>query len=203
MAKFCRTLKMSPFRRLDVTVLFAAIVVLGVHGIKIDLSGLTTNAQSLKYNKRTSCLGNPCDPSRPFLCRMYRSCVRLIEVCDGKWDCEDGFDEDPAVCSAVSRPPMDVLWDFLLYQGRWMIPALFNGADPEMVAHQLTVASSLEDLRRSLGLTAQNVKNLRRAVQGAVEGDERPLLALGMPDRAWPEVKYLLESLYNSGLELW
>ncbi|KAL8619825.1 hypothetical protein ACOMHN_025911 [Nucella lapillus] len=145
--------------------------------------------------------GNPCDPSRPFLCRSYPRCVRLLDVCDGKWDCDDGFDEDPAVCFAVSRPPEDALWEFLERQRRWMIPTMFNGADPQMVAHQLTVASSLRDLQHSLGLTDQNVENLQRAFLGSIEGDERPLLRLGMPDGAWPEVKYLLESLYNSGLE--
>lgn len=64
------------------------------------------------------------------------------------------------------------------------------------------VAGSVEDLRHNLGLTDENVDNIRKAFEGTIEGDERPLLALGMPERSWPEVKFLLESLLKSGFHV-
>ena len=64
------------------------------------------------------------------------------------------------------------------------------------------MAGSLEDLRHTLGLSEVNMDNLRKAFDGTIEGDERPLLALGMPERSWPEVKFLLESLLKSGFHV-
>lgn len=85
---------------------------------------------------------------------------------------------------------------------QWMIPTLFNGADPELVAHALTVVANVEELKSILGLTQDNVINLRAAFKGTTEGDERPLLKLGMPERSWPEVKFLLESLLKSNFHV-
>ena len=62
------------------------------------------------------------------------------------------------------------------------------------------MASSVEGLRHSLSLTDENVDNLRKALMSALEGDERPLLDMGMPDESWPEVKFLMDSLLQSGL---
>ena len=33
---------------------------------------------------------------------------------------------------------MEAIFEFLHRESQWMIPKLFNGADPEMVAHELT-----------------------------------------------------------------
>lgn len=46
----------------------------------------------------------------------------------------------------------------------------------------------MNDLSEMVGLTDQNVKLLRKAFEAAIEGDERPLLDMGMPDRSWHEV---------------
>ncbi|XP_076443064.1 neuropeptide prohormone-4-like [Babylonia areolata] len=194
---------MSSSLRLEATVLVAAILVTCSHGLKIDFSRLSLPSRSfLHTGKRSTCQGNPCDPSTPFLCRDSPTCIRLVDICDGKWDCEGGFDEDPAVCNAASRPPFDSLYKFLDDHKQWIIPKLFNGADPEMVAHELTVADNLESLQHHLGLTDANVENIRKAFIAAVEGDERPILKMGMPERAWPEVKFLFETLLESGFHV-
>ncbi|KAL8608319.1 hypothetical protein ACOMHN_042186 [Nucella lapillus] len=194
---------MSSSLRLEVTVLVAVIMITSSHGLKIDFSRLSLPSRSyLHTDKRSGCQGNPCDPSTPFLCRVGPTCIRLLDICDGKWDCEDGFDEDPALCNAASRPPFDAMYKFLDDQKQWIIPKLFNGADPEMVAHELTLAENIDNLQDHLGLTDTNVENIRKAFIAAVEGDERPLLALGMPERSWPEVKYLLETLLESGFHV-
>ncbi|XP_025104707.1 neuropeptide prohormone-4-like [Pomacea canaliculata] len=191
---------MSFYVKLETFVLFTAIVVTCLNGLKIDFSRLSLPSRAFfTPQKRNVCEGNPCEASRPFLCRESPTCIRLKDICDGKDDCEDGFDESREVCFGASRPPMESIYQFLSDERKWMIPKLFNGADTEMVAHELTLATSIDELQRTLGLTPENVANLRKAFQSTIEGDERPLLAMGMPERSWPEVKFLFESLLKSG----
>ena len=66
----------------------------------------------------------------------------------------------------------------------------------------LSVASGIEDLEITLGLSEENVNNLRIAFQAAREGDERPLLAMHMPERSWHEVQYMLQQLLDSGFSV-
>lgn len=56
----------------------------------------------------------------------------------------------------------------------------------------------MDDLREQVGLTDQNVELLRRAFEGAIEGDERPLLEMGMPDKSWHEVRGFRQDRYLS-----
>ncbi|KAK7488661.1 hypothetical protein BaRGS_00020114, partial [Batillaria attramentaria] len=186
----------APDRGCDVDRKFAGFCGKATLGMK----RISRHRDRLIFQGQISC-GNPCEPSKPFLCRDSPTCIRLNDVCDGKWDCEGGFDEDPAVCFGASRPHMEAIYEFLQKE-HWMIPKLFNGADPEMIAHELTVATGVDELQRTLGLTDENVANLRKAFQGMIDGDERPLLAMGMPERKWPEVKFLLEKLYESGFQV-
>ena len=46
------------------------------------------------------CTGNPCPADKPFLCRSSFKCIALKFVCDDTYDCDDGFDEEKAVCNA-------------------------------------------------------------------------------------------------------
>jgi len=193
---------MAVFARLElITFTLTAVVITYTQGLKIDLSRLARLAANRPMSKRMSgqCMGNPCKASEPFLCRTSSKCVPLKYVCDGTWDCEDGFDEMPEVCNAGVRPDMNQLIEFLETQRDWMIPQLFNGANPETVAHALTVASDIEDLSSSVGMLPENVDRLRTAFDAAQEGDERPLLRMGMEERSWHEVQYVLQKLLDSG----
>lgn len=184
----------------------SAIVLTYTQGLKIDLSRLSLRRPNSYFvqNKRSDsgCTGNPCDASKPFLCSSSLTCVALKYVCDGTWDCDDGFDEDPLVCNAASRPDIDSLTYFLENQQSWIIPQLFNGASVEQVAHGLTVASDISDLSQELGMTPENEENLHTAFVAAMEGDERPLLKMGMSERSWHEVQYVLQKLLDSGFKI-
>ncbi|XP_059176359.1 neuropeptide prohormone-4-like [Physella acuta] len=143
--------------------------------------------------------GNTCPAGKPFMCRSSPTCIALKFICDKNYDCEDGSDEDPADCLASHRPDTDFIFNLIDHEKKWMLPKLFNGAAPLKVAHALREAADMEELRLTLGLTDENVQNLRTAFTYAVEGDERPLMAMGMEERQWHEVQRLFEEILNSG----
>lgn len=180
-----------------------AVVVTCTQGLKIDLSRLAFRRPNFVSKRMDSgCYGNPCEPSKPFFCKNSQQCVALKYVCDGTWDCDGGFDEDPLVCNAANRPPYEDLLFFIENQKKWMIPQLFNGASPESVAHSLTAASDIHDLAQMIGLTEENVDRLRIVFEAAIEGDERPVLEMGMNDRSWHEVQYVFQQLLDTGFKL-
>lgn len=144
------------------------------------------------------CHGNPCPMGQPFPCRDG-VCLPVRYVCDGTPDCSDGFDELPENCNAGIRPNMEQLLELLQDERDWIIPQLFNAADPELVAHSLTVSPDLNDLSRSLHLQPIHEERLREAFDAAQEGDERPLLRMGMPERSWHAVQHVLLKLLESG----
>ncbi|XP_013069420.1 neuropeptide prohormone-4-like isoform X2 [Biomphalaria glabrata] len=199
-------MKMIPRFRLEVAIVtLAAILITCAQGLKIDFSRLaarhTPSYLTQKRNEMT-CTGNPCEKWKPFLCQSSSKCITIKSICDGFADCEDGFDEDPEVCNAASRPTVEDMTVFLNNERKWMVPQLFNGASIDLIAHVLTVASGMNDLRESLGLTDKNVELLDTAFVSSIEGDERPLLAMGMPERSWHEVQYVFQKLYDSGFKV-
>ena len=49
--------------------------------------------------------GNPCnEPEKPFPCKTSSTCIPMSYVCDDNEDCEDGYDEDVALCTAGKCP---------------------------------------------------------------------------------------------------
>ncbi|XP_050405631.1 neuropeptide prohormone-4 [Patella vulgata] len=194
---------MSLTCRIELAVAVAVVICTCACGLKIDFSRLSHHRRSYIPQKRGSeCTGNPCPADKPFLCKSSPTCIALKYVCDNTFDCEDGFDEEKALCTAASRPSVEQLFNFLTAEEQWIIPKLFGGVEPEFAAHGLAVASDIDDLSMTLGLTPENVKNLHKAFQAAMEGDERPLLAMNMPERSWHEVQYMLQQLLDSGFKL-
>lgn len=120
-------------------------------------------------------------------------------LCDDSQDCEDGYDEDPEVCTAAHRPPVEDILTFLDSTHSWILNKLFSGRDPTQVAHALVVSPTVEDYRKRLGLLNEDTSNLRRALAAVRDGDEAELRDLGMPPSAWNEISFMFAKLIKSG----
>ncbi|GAB1608126.1 neuropeptide prohormone-4-like [Argonauta hians] len=163
---------------------------------------MTINREQLKrmFSKRNpTCQGNPCPPYKPFLCKTSHKCLALSSVCDDIPNCEDGFDEDPALCMASKRPRVEEMYDYLSGPGAWTIEKLFDGIDADVVAVALATAMDLSDLQTILGLSNGSMENIEKALIAAEEDDPREMNALGMPERNWPMTSQLLRNLLDTG----
>ncbi|KAK3580761.1 hypothetical protein CHS0354_023046 [Potamilus streckersoni] len=172
------------------------------YGLQVDFSQLKQLRRPYIIDKRdgTTCTGNPCPPWKPFLCKTSSVCIALEYVCDDNPDCPDQFDEDKELCSARNRPAVEQIFEFLQRNRDWIIPKLFSGADPEMVAHGLSVATNFQELAVMVGISPKDRKNLEDVFTAVAEGDERPLLRLGMPRSNWYDVQFMLNKLIEGGL---
>ncbi|KAL5009285.1 hypothetical protein ScPMuIL_014866 [Solemya velum] len=195
---------MRPLYKQDLTIFLFGLLCVCAYGLKVDFSRLRQIRKPYIIDKRGSseCFGNPCPPNQPFLCKSSPTCIALDSVCDQIPDCQDGFDESPHLCNAKNRPSVEMLEEFLDRNRKWIIPKLFDGASPEFVAHSLAVSSDLDELKGMVGISDETGKNLRDAFVGAMEGDERPLMKLGMPDTAWYDTQYVLSKLLQGGFHL-
>lgn len=64
-----------------------------------------------------------CPPTKPFLCPsddpQGGECIPIQYLCDGSSDCPNsgesqvGYDEDPRLCTAAKRPPVEETANFL------------------------------------------------------------------------------------------
>lgn len=64
-----------------------------------------------------------CHPTKPFLCPsddpQGGECIPIQYLCDGSSDCPaysnspGGYDEDPLLCTAAKRPPVEETANFL------------------------------------------------------------------------------------------
>ncbi|CAG5107683.1 Similar to Prohormone-4 (Apis mellifera) [Cotesia congregata] len=62
------------------------------------------------HSKRS---GDACHPYEPFKCPGEATCISIQYLCDGAPDCRDGYDEDPRLCTAARRPPVEETASFL------------------------------------------------------------------------------------------
>jgi hypothetical protein len=168
----------------------------------VDLKNILKSRNTHKRLNMDGGKGNPCpEPERPFPCKGSATCIPMGFVCDDNWDCEDGYDEDLEVCTAVHRPPVEDIMYFLESEKRWILPAIFGDKKIQRIAHGLAVSQSVKDFQTRLGLTDQQVEALREALKAVKHNDEITLEMLGMPASAWQEVHFVFSKLIKSGFE--
>lgn len=146
--------------------------------------------------------GNPCpDPETPFPCKGSSTCIPMGYVCDDSWDCEDGYDENIEVCTAVHRPPVVDIMHFLDMEKHWILPALFGNKPIAKIAHGLAVSQTVADFKRRLNLNKGEVTNLKHALEAVKNKDAGMMEELGMPSSAWQEVHFIFNKLVKSGFQ--
>lgn len=166
----------------------------------MDLATLLKARHDNQAEKRKQDSGNPCpDADSPFPCKGSNTCIPMGYLCDDSWDCEDGYDEDKEVCTAVHRPPVVDILHFLDMEKSWILPNLFGKKSIGKIAHGLAVSQTVDDFKRRLNLSSKDVENLRTALEAVKEKDVGMMADLGMPVSAWQEVNFIFSKLIKSG----
>jgi len=177
-------------------------------GLAIDLSRLYGH-----HNKR-ELLGNErhCEAFKPFRCPDNGQCISIQYLCDGAPDCQDGYDEDPRLCTAARRPPVEETTSFLnsllASHGPNYLEKLFGSkarhrlrelGGVDNVAIALSESQTIEEFGYNLSLDPSDVEHLRSVFMAVENGDLGMLKSLGIKDSELGDVKFFLEKLVNTG----
>jgi len=177
-------------------------------GTAIDLSRLYGhhNKRELMVNERH------CEAFKPFRCPDNGQCISIQYLCDGAPDCQDGYDEDPRLCTAARRPPVEETTSFLnsllASHGPNYLEKLFGSkarqrlkqlGGVDNVAIALSESQTIDDFGYNLDLDPSDVEHLRSVFMAVENGDLGMLKSLGIKDSELGDVKFFLEKLVNTG----
>ncbi|XP_045612059.1 IDLSRF-like peptide isoform X3 [Procambarus clarkii] len=153
-----------------------------------------------------------CMAYEPFRCPGGTMCISIQYLCDGAPDCPDGYDENPRLCTAAKRPPVEetasFLQSLLASHGPNYLEKLFgtkarNALKPlggvEKVAIALSESQTIDDFGDTLHLLRSDVEHLRSVFMAVENGDIGMLKSLGIKDSELGDVKFFLEKLVNTG----
>ncbi|XP_042203825.1 prohormone-4-like isoform X3 [Homarus americanus] len=162
------------------------------------------------YTKRS--VERDCMAYEPFRCPGGEVCISIQYLCDGAPDCPDGYDENPRLCTAAKRPPVEetasFLQSLLASHGPNYLEKLFgtkarNALKPlggvEAVAVALSESQTIDDFGDTLHLLRSDVEHLRSVFMAVENGDIGMLKSLGIKDSELGDVKFFLEKLVNTG----
>ncbi|XP_014216075.1 IDLSRF-like peptide [Copidosoma floridanum] len=174
--------------------------------LAIDLSRLYGHA-AVKRNS-----GESCHPYKPFKCPEDNTCISIQYLCDGAPDCREGYDEDPRLCTAAKRPPVEETASFLqallASHGPNYLEKLFgskarDALEPlggvNKVAIALSESQTIEDFGAALHLMRSDLEHLRSVFMAVENGDLGLLKSLGIKDSELGDVKFFLEKLVDTG----
>jgi len=155
---------------------------------------------------------SPCPAFEPFRCPEEGKCISIQYLCDGAPDCNDGYDEDPRLCTAARRPPVEETSSFLksllASHGPDYLEKLFGAkarnnleglGGVDYVAIALSESQTIEDFGLSLHLPRADIEHLRSVFMAVENGDIGMLKSLGIKDSELGDVKFFLEKLVNTG----
>merc|ERR1711862_574289 len=164
------------------------------------------------HNKRELVVERKCEAFEPFRCPSDGRCISIQYLCDGAPDCTDGYDEDPKLCTAARRPPVEETTSFLnsllASHGPNYLEKLFGtkarhrlgqlgGVDNVAIA--LPEPQTIEELGDRLELDRSDLEHLRSVFMAVENGDIGMLKSLGIKDSELGDVKFFLEKLINTG----
>merc|ERR1712117_415369 len=147
----------------------------------LDLSRLIE-----RHYKRETSLETKCQAFEPFRCPEDGRCISIQYLCDGAPDCIDGYDEDPALCTAARRPPVEETTSFL--------NSLLHSHGPDYLS-KLFGPKARHNLRELGGV---NQVAIALSESKTIE-DFGMLKSLGIKDSELGDVKFFLEKLVNTG----
>ncbi|PAA64252.1 hypothetical protein BOX15_Mlig004733g1 [Macrostomum lignano] len=148
--------------------------------------------------RKGSALGNDCPKTAPWPCKSGQ-CLSFSFICDGRQDCEDGYDEDTALCTAKDRPASIILKSFIARFHNWLIPNILGEGTPEELAKQLTEQLNVRDYASAVGLNKQQLRKLVLVMEYARDGRILDLILDGMPEEAYREAYALFGRIVESG----
>merc|ERR1719244_1440620 len=173
-----------------------------------DWSKIHDNNIDKKYGRNNDF----CQPFAPFKCPTGGQCISIQYLCDGATDCPNAYDEDPRLCTAAKRPPVEETAAFLnsLLSGHGVnyLEKLFGPKAREAlaplggvgkVAIALSESQTIEDFGAALHLMRSDVDHLRDVFMAVENGDVRTLRGLGFKDSEIGDVNFFLEKLVNTG----
>lgn len=157
-----------------------------------------------------------CHPTQPFRCPSSApgqpQCISIQYLCDGANDCTDGYDEDPRLCTAAKRPPVEETSNFLQTllgnHGPNYLEKLFGAkardalaplGGANKVAVALSESETLEDFGKALHLMRSDLEHLRNVFTAVESGDMTMLKALGIRNSELTDVKFFLDKLVSTG----
>merc|ERR1712156_815250 len=153
-----------------------------------------------------------CPAFEPFRCPEESRCISIQYLCDGAPDCSDAYDENPRLCTAARRPPVEETSSFLKsllashgpnYLEKLFGPKARNNLHDlggvDKVAIALSESQTIEDFGRELRLQRADVEHLRSVLMAVENGDIGMLKSLGIKDSELGDVKFFLEKLVNTG----
>merc|ERR1719477_78764 len=148
-----------------------------------------------KVRLARSVAGQGCPAFEPFRCPEEQRCISIQYLCDGAADCSDGYDEDPKLCTAARRPPVEETASFLksllASHGPDYLERLFGYKARNMmrdmggvgfVAIQLSETETLDEFCQAVGLSWPDQQHLREVFLSVERGDLGILKAIGIQD---------------------
>merc|ERR1712179_258470 len=165
-----------------------------------------------KVRLARSVAGGGCPAFEPFRCPEEQRCISIQYLCDGAADCSDGYDEDPRICTAARRPPVEETSSFLKsllashgpnYLEKLFGPKARNNMQalggPDNVAIALSESATIDDFGDKMHMHRTDVEHLRSVFMAVENGDIGMLKSLGIRDSELGDVKFFLEKLVNTG----
>ncbi|CAG0891823.1 unnamed protein product [Darwinula stevensoni] len=153
-----------------------------------------------------------CPRVQPFRCPEGGQCIAIQYLCDGAPDCPDAYDEDPRLCTAARRPPVEETVSFLQsllashgpnYLEKLFGPKARDALMPlggvQNVAIALSESQTIEDFGSTLQLMSSDIDHLKNVFMAVESGDLGMLKALGIRDSEIGDVKFFLDRLVNTG----
>lgn len=142
--------------------------------------------------------GNQCVESHPWPCKNGK-CIAFDFICDGTPECDDGYDENPDLCTAKDRPAFELLDRFLRNNKQWLVPKYLGDAGISQITMNLIESKTIDIYANRLKLTNEQRDNMIKMLKAVEAGRRIEMMLMGMPPNQWEDVKDYFGRIIHSG----